>query len=557
MKLNAFLCKIKSNNKNYKKMKAFKFLKVGVICITCMSSIGQPTFTEELVDVNNIRTYLNTNGSNFWDGSRPQFQVPKISNADILAGKLGPSTIFSNSIFIGAKIFNKANTSYEMYSNDTFQFTSGTIANYLSSPSTIQNYNKIWSVLRSDIIAFKMDFEDNGIINNPVPISIIEWPAKGSITAKGFNNSSVSFSQTAAPFVDRNGDGIYNYLQGDYPLIKGDKYFWWIVNDYTTSTHMLIDIHHSAWAYDCSDSTLNNSIFLSHKVYNRSSLTMDSFYIGEFTDFDLGNFADDMIGFNSKTNSYFAYNGDDFDELLNDGARGYGSTLPIQFVKFLNRPMNQYRYFINGDTSEFGVPKTDAEAFQNLKGNSKYGKTSPLGIDGNPSDTSMNSMCNKGIQKSDYRGLGSSGPYTLLKDSFIELTTVFSTFLNTKQKGCHVDIKPYLYQLDSIQKYYEDEKYPCWWTAAKSLTPKYGAGVEEMSIKMNIYPNPTTSTFKIDFDSKISSLEIFNMIGEKMMTQSDILHPIIDCSTFANGTYEVLIKDSEGKMYRERLVVQK
>jgi hypothetical protein len=28
-----------------------------------------------------------------------------------------------------------------------------------------------------------------------------------------------------------NGDGHYNCLQGDYPLIKGDQIIWWVFND--------------------------------------------------------------------------------------------------------------------------------------------------------------------------------------------------------------------------------------------------------------------------------------------------------------------------------------
>ena len=49
-----------------------------------------------------------------------------------------------------------------------------------------------------------------------IPNSILDWPTHGDI--------SKNQDFYLATFYDKDGDGIYNTNNGDYPCIKGDQY---------------------------------------------------------------------------------------------------------------------------------------------------------------------------------------------------------------------------------------------------------------------------------------------------------------------------------------------
>jgi hypothetical protein len=80
------------------------------------------------------------------------------------------------------------------------------------------NYDKIWKVSYTDINNFITAFNSGSVVATP---DMLTWPAHGS-----GNNS-----RNLAPFVDYNGDGIYNPNDGDYPKIKGDQTLYFIFND--------------------------------------------------------------------------------------------------------------------------------------------------------------------------------------------------------------------------------------------------------------------------------------------------------------------------------------
>ena len=124
-----------------------------------------------------------------------------------------------------------------------------------------------------------------------------------------------------APFVDVAGDQKYNPLKGDYPDMKGDEMLWWVMNDKggahgeSKGNPMGIEVQCEAYAFNSSNTAINNTIFLDYKVINRSSNDLDSAYLGLFTDFDIGYAFDDYIGSAPKLSAFFGYNGEPVDPI--------------------------------------------------------------------------------------------------------------------------------------------------------------------------------------------------------------------------------------------------
>lgn len=181
---------------------------------------------------------------------------------------------------------------------------------------TRMDFNRVWSVTRADIDDF---IAHVGTPGYEIPENILTWPGNGG----------EGYAPQLAPYYDADGDGVYSPTHGDYPLIKGDQMLFGIFNDNcvhseTGSAPMGIEVHMSAYSFnEPNDVALNNTVFVSYKVINRSLVQYNDAHFGAFSDFDLGYAYDDYIGCDVKNGMAYAYNG-----MSND--MYYGTYLPAQ-----------------------------------------------------------------------------------------------------------------------------------------------------------------------------------------------------------------------------------
>ena len=80
--------------------------------------------------------------------------------------------------------------------------------------------NKVWRVTRADILAHIADFGENLQIDNPVPAAIMAWPGARNPHFAEYNEMPdlPEGIEHLAPFHDENLDGIYDPMDGDYPV---------------------------------------------------------------------------------------------------------------------------------------------------------------------------------------------------------------------------------------------------------------------------------------------------------------------------------------------------
>lgn len=188
-------------------------------------------------------------------------------------------------------------------------------SNYYNANSG--NWMRVWHVTKSEIMNHYYNYNQPGYI---IPNAILEWPAHG--------NTSLGQAVNLASFYDRDGNGVYNPTNGDFPIIRGDECVFYIVNDgYQTTGNSLaagLELHVMVYTYTCSAyNVLNNAVFVNYRIFNRSNSPLENIYFGMFSDFDLGNPEDDYIGTDVKHGAVYAYNSDGFDENLN-GMNSFG-----------------------------------------------------------------------------------------------------------------------------------------------------------------------------------------------------------------------------------------
>jgi hypothetical protein len=269
------------------------------------------------LDINNIRVTVLVGGDMWWDLTNPKYEIPKDGGI--------------HSIFAGALI-DQVNVNTES--------------------NRCLTYDKHWLITKQEVFEFVKKYEETGDASS-ASNGIKNWPGNGDAA---FNED-----QFLAPFVDVNGDGVYDYTQGDYPgysldgkyptvpgtpktecnnYLFGDQTLWWVFNDVgnihteSNSPKIGLEIRAQAFAFKTNDE-INNMTFYKYQVINRSSSALTDTYFGQWVDPDLGNATDDFVGCDVPRGLGYCYNGTADD----DGAGGYGTNPPAVGVDFFQGPI--------------------------------------------------------------------------------------------------------------------------------------------------------------------------------------------------------------------------
>lgn len=360
-----------------------------------------------------------------------------------------------------------------------FENTSDSRAGLNNLPFT--DFHQVWMVQRDEINDLRRDFGLDHAINEPVPVDLLRWPAKGNPHFRynlNFAPVTTSPDQLPAPFVDVNNDGIYNVYDGDYPQIKGDQMMWWVQTDSvlagTGDPTMGLNFVYSAYLYNCPQTDLiNRSVFVEVDVINRSGTNYSDTYAGLYTDVDLGCPQDDYIGSIPAVNAVFAYNLNAVDEACDEVNPGWGDHPPVQSITFSNLSLDHSLY--NNSSSSPGIlglgyPSSTTGRYNNLQGKwrdgtaltsggSGYNQGSTSFVDhafpGNPSDPQGWSMCNAGIEFGDLRVFGSHGPFSFIDGDTLHVKLQFTTHQNVPMPCPNITatVQP---GLEQLQEWHDD-----------------------------------------------------------------------------------------------------
>ncbi|MBK8968820.1 MAG: T9SS type A sorting domain-containing protein [Lewinellaceae bacterium] len=325
--------------------------------------------------------------------------------------------------------------------------------------ATLENeFDRVWAINRAQLRAMREDFRLDNSLDDPVPLDIITWPGKGNPNLKynlDFSPVQTNPDHFPAPFVDVNNDGRYNVYDGDYPVLKGDQMVWWAFTDSTKhgktfTDPMLVDFQVAAYTYDClPNPLLEKSLFVDYTLINRSGNTYAESYLGFFTDPDLGCHFDDFIGSAPQADAWYVYNADADDDDSCSGRSGFGTTIPVQTVQYLNHSLNQSMYYANPSVSNpppgITDPKLAAEYYNYLRGYWRDGKPLTRGGTGydpgstdtvkfvfpdNPANPQGWTMCTGNLPYANRRVINTHGPFNFGAADTFRLEVAFTRHSN-------------------------------------------------------------------------------------------------------------------------------
>ena len=336
------------------------------------------------LEANNVRARLNNNGTFWYTGTDAGYEVPSGS---------GIHSLFAGSLWMGGVDpggnLKLAAQDYGAPNGQNEYFPGPLDASGTTNPTNCANWDRFFMTTRAEVDAFRADWEDNMTIDDPIPSSILGWPARGNANFEsihGFELPTGFFF--GAPYVDTDQNGMYNPDAGDFPFIRGDQNIFWIYNDnggiHGNSNGDPIGMQINCMAYSsASDNELvNNTTFYDFATVYTGDAPLSDFGVGIWIDPDLGCWNDDYIGSIPQEDMGYVYNADEVDPDCN-GLLGYQEDIPVLSVKILNKfsangsdGMSSFMYYLNQNvapTAAIADPSIGLEYYNYLRGNWRDG----------------------------------------------------------------------------------------------------------------------------------------------------------------------------------------
>ncbi|MEM8585310.1 MAG: T9SS type A sorting domain-containing protein [Bacteroidota bacterium] len=346
------------------------------------------------------------------------------------------------------------------------------------------DYNRIWDVRRAEVEFHLADYADNGQIDNPVD-RVVGWPGRGNANFSSIYGFELP-DQDLAPFMDLDEDGIYEPLDGEYPVepfsrtiaehISWEVYHGLNPTSAGSDQGIPVQINQTQWSFYCTDNEIfNTAVFARYDLfYKDPAAELLGFKMGLWTDFDLGCFTDDYIGCNPERNTYFTYNRDNDDNLIcEQEVPGFGQNPPTQSVIILNQDLSSFSGIFSAILDppvELTGPTTATQVWNRLNGlltdgtpitNVGLGNNEDMGEEtlfhwpGNPNNTEEWSMASANIGPLDISTLAVVDFGDLLPGDRVTLDIAYA--FHDEAGNDFLDNVELLYQeVDEIQALYDN-----------------------------------------------------------------------------------------------------
>lgn len=514
-----------------------------VAALTANSIAGNAQHTVEFLNANNVNAGLGIGGNLFsqldsLNSNNPDsahvalFSVPKNTNFKaIYTASLWMSALdASQNLHCAAQRYNF--TGPEFYDGPL-------VANYDSAYDNF--YTRVFKITRSQIVHHQS--LGTVVIPSQIDSAILFWPGKGNPYVAA--NYRVTIGNRLAPFVDLNGDGIYNPKHGDYPDICGEEAVFFVFNDdrgphnETGGTKLGVEVRGLAEAYvdyganRFEKQAINNTVFVNYEVENKSANNYNGFYFGMYEDPDLGCYLNDRIGSDTTRNLMFTYN-DGIDPPCGAGVKGYAPLHVATGTKLLKRDFSIIRY-----SSGISRPPNQDVCSDFRNALTGVNDTTKFIFPGDPNNPNDWTDLTSGLSGGDRRMMGSTnagdwgiGEIKVFDYAFVtsyDSTATHLTIVDTLKRDA-----------DIIQQFYNNSIVPC---RATHVIPLGLNEAGKETLQVSVYPNPSSSLLFIETENNMDVAELTDMLGRTVITKTaDAKKLSLNVSGLSHGVYLLRVK---------------
>ncbi|MEL6821627.1 MAG: hypothetical protein AAFP70_07700 [Calditrichota bacterium] len=147
-----------------------------------------------------------------------------------------------------------------------------------------------------------------------------------------------------APYVDENNNGSWDPGIDTPGIRNADQTIWFVSNDLDTlrtrfmygSPPVGLEVQTTIWAFfdSTTTSSIYDAVFKRYRLIYKGATTstpgtarIDSMYFSQWSDIDIGNYIDDVVGCDTTRDMAFAYNGQPTDTEFGNDPPAYGYQL--------------------------------------------------------------------------------------------------------------------------------------------------------------------------------------------------------------------------------------
>ncbi|MBU1099832.1 MAG: T9SS type A sorting domain-containing protein [Bacteroidetes bacterium] len=293
-------------------------------------------------NINNLSTFIYSNGKADIDGGMAGFQYPKGSNK---------YAIYTSGFLVGGKVDNILSVCGSLSGNNIS--IGGIGENWLESS---------WD--STGIYRVRPDYKTASFVEEEKD----EYKTVNKLREEYENDWNSWPSEHGAPFQDNNLNGVYE-VSGDVPGIAGAAQTLWYVANAADSTvagtlfqspPLDLEVTVTVWGYN--DGTYrDNVVFKKFILTNKGSKEITDMYFSQYVDPDIGNAGDDFAGCDTSLHMAYAYNGYETDYSYNNNPPAIGFVfLKGAKIEGKYKGMTSFVYWLcSTSTFEYSCPHLD------------------------------------------------------------------------------------------------------------------------------------------------------------------------------------------------------
>jgi len=398
-----------------------------------------------------------------------------------------------------------------------------------------ERYHRVWKLDRAMVQHHIAQWSEPGYVPHP---DISDWPGNGALE----NGEPARL----APFVDVDGNGIYDPHEGDFPEFKGSQALYSIQHTASDPYGSMaqpsfpFDAHVLHYAVEHENPAIRNTVFVNYRFVNRSALTFDSLLFGQFTNFDIGCPDDDLVECDSTRSLFFGYNGADSDAGC-FGAIGFSGVQPAQGVRFLNSFMRShrmaYRIAPNEQPSLLDVLSGTVQGlpFYDPGYPTHYQYPGGPWVDGPITPT-----------QPDKTSVGATGPFTLGPGDTLCIDLAF-IYARAPSGGAYASVEALKLRSDSVQAFYDAQGLAC-----RQFPVMTSVSEQSERESLRLYPNPATHQVTIVGVRPMVELLVLDMLGRTIHRARPMRGQLtIDVGGWAPGAYVVRSGNAVVRLVKE------
>lgn len=488
---------------------------------------------------------LITSGGDLWgDGSEGRYRI-RARQADGTLREF--SSFFAGALWLASTApdgtLNVAAPTYGRGIGRT-DYGPGPLLNGVTTTDNCANWDLVFPMTREEV-EFVRTFPGNLLLEeSDLSEALRGWPARGNPHFERIHGFALpDRAEGLAPFFDQDGDGNYEPLDRDYPLIQGDRALFTVFNDGVLKTDsnspgmMGAEVHLLAYAYDRpGGGPLNATTVYEYTVHNYGDTDWRDCYVSLWNDADLGCFTNDRFGTSPARDLAYVYNDTpDEGETCVAGIPTSGNLRPVTMLQLLDATdepgtdadesrLHSIGGYYSSAVGQLGLvtePANKVEIFDVMRGRWRdgtpirrggigyggTGDTTRFIFDGGatPDGTPWDNCTDQAGVMQDIRLVPSVGPYTVARGERRTVRFAVSTLIGVPYVGTCPDTNVIFFAADEVRG-----------ADSTALATTVRTVRSAAKIGLEVYPNPVGNdllTVTLPAPRRILSAKLYDVHG--------------------------------------------